>query len=134
MWRAWSNLVWPTLAALVIVAAGGACRPADRAAADPTTAVMGTPLRAVLPQGEGPLPERFTWEGSSDDEVVRLTITDRAERKLYSFDARGREARTPAGIETLLPQRETLLWTVSVVGPSDEPVRTSAPQAFTIVP
>lgn len=79
-------------------------------------------------------PLAFTWEGNTPDGVVRVTGVDRAERKAFTFDARGNSAPLPAGLDGALSPGEAFSWTVAALDGAGQPTRDSEPLTFSLKP
>jgi len=92
------------------------------------------PLRGVAPQGPVAPPIVFTWEGNTPDGLVRVTGVDRAERKAFTFDARGGSAPLPVGLDRALAPGEPFSWTVAALDDDGQPSRDSAPVIFSLKP
>jgi hypothetical protein len=116
---------------LLALLTGGCGASGDRASAPPRPH---GPLKGLSPQGSISAPLVFKWEGNSPDGVVRVTAVDRAERKAFTFDARGNSAALPAGLDRALSPGEPFSWTVAVLDEAGQPSRDSAPLTFSLTP
>ena len=71
------------------------------------------PLRAVAPSGLVAWPFEFRWEGGAATSVVRIHVTDEAERPLQEIEVRGERAPAPDALRELLTPGTTYLWRVA---------------------
>ena len=116
-------------AVLALLLCASACYPAPAADRKPAA-----PLRAVAPSGAVILPLEFRWEGAGADTVVRVHVSDEAERPLQEIEARGDRVAAPASLERLLTPGTTYLWRVARVDDNGEESDASELTRFTIAP
>jgi hypothetical protein len=88
------------------------CAVACSAPAAPPAQPKGA-LRALAPSGTTSWPFEFRWEGVRADSIVRIAVTDEAERLLHEIEARGDRAPAPDALRRLLTPGTTYFWRVA---------------------